>query len=162
MAGAAVIAGPGGSAVYRWTDGQGVVHFSDSPPAHAPADTRVLPLTSPPPPADAEADLFSVINQARRMAEERRARERARLEELRVRAELERAAARAPRPPEGGEDGADAVGRHYLVPLYAPFYRRFPRPDLREFPEGHPAYRPYPWRPARSTPRTGRLVPGRP
>ena len=160
MGGAAAVPGADSGAVYRWTDDRGVVHFSDSPPERPPPDTRVMPLPRLPPAAHPEAQPFSVINQARRMAEERRARERARLEELRARAEVERARAQAP-PLRGPEEGSGA-GRRYIVPLYPPAHRRFGRPDLREFPEGHPAYRPYRGpRPTTPPPRSGSLVPGR-
>jgi hypothetical protein len=147
-----------GPPVYRWTDEHGVVHFSDSPPQGPGSDARVLP---PPPSyraADPREEYFSIINQARRMAEERRARERARLDELRARAEIE-AAERDPGPP-GDAGEASESRRSYIVPVHPRFHRRGLRADFREFPEGHPAFRPHPWhRHPPSPPRAGRLVP---
>ncbi len=34
-------AGPAGAQVYKWVDGKGVTHYSDTPPPAAPAGTRV-------------------------------------------------------------------------------------------------------------------------
>ena len=147
-------------AVYRWTDEAGVVHFSDSPPRGPAPKVQTYPLMPPSAYSDPRQDFFSIINQAQRMAEERRARERARREELEARAELERARREA--YPPRSEEGRREESQGYLVPVFPRHLRRFPRTDLREHPFGHPAFSPHPRHRHKPSgppePRTGRLM----
>lgn len=65
--------------VYRWVDEDGVVHFSDLPPAVdvRTAESIEIPAFAPPARNVAE-DYYSVTNQLRRMREQRLALEKAR------------------------------------------------------------------------------------
>ena len=80
--------------VYRWVDEGGVTHFSDSPPAaqNAPqggVESLSLPDNFPVAanPAD---DYYSIINQWKRMREERNEKEKLALEQERLRLEQSR------------------------------------------------------------------------
>ena len=66
--------------VYVWRDATGVTHFSEEYPKNPPADIQTVELDAPPPGANSFDNYYSVVNQARRMAEERRKREREALE----------------------------------------------------------------------------------
>lgn len=76
---------------YTWVDGQGVTHFSDTPPAGR-ADARAVELESSRPlPAGLDIDYYSIPNQARRLERSRLEMERARAEKLEVRSALRNA-----------------------------------------------------------------------
>jgi hypothetical protein len=82
------------SRVYKWVDADGVTHYSESRPASPGTTHGTVELEPVPPPAsDLEADYYSVINQARRMQEERLERERVRASMMRAEAEARRAEA---------------------------------------------------------------------
>jgi len=70
--------------VYRWTDADGIVHFSDTRPENDSAETLVVRETTPED-YDPAADPYSIVNQAERLAEnrERLAKEREEREEIR-------------------------------------------------------------------------------
>ena len=83
------IAGPATAAVYKWTDANGRVIYSDQPP---PANVKVETLSAPPPPANpnamkelAQKDAELRQRQAQRVEGEKKA------EQARVDAELRRA-----------------------------------------------------------------------
>jgi hypothetical protein len=95
--------GPETKLLYQWIDAAGQVHFSDRPPVGAVDGVRVrevAPFTAPP--AAQGAVDYSVESQAKRLAEDRTAREAAREEARRQRegqalreAQLEAAKAQA-------------------------------------------------------------------
>jgi hypothetical protein len=83
------IAGPANAAVYKWTDANGRVVYSDQPP---PANVKVESLAAPPPPANpnavkelAQKDAELRQRQAQRVEGEKKA------EQARTDAELRRA-----------------------------------------------------------------------
>lgn len=68
--------------VYRWTDAEGVVHFSQTPPP-SDANASRLSLRDPRPPEDAPVeDIYDVAGQQARMQALREERERKRQERL--------------------------------------------------------------------------------
>lgn len=74
--------------VYKWTDAQGVTHYSEVPPS---ADNvKRIELAADPPTASPPQDYYSIANQARRLEQQR-------LERERLEAELEAARLRAQR-----------------------------------------------------------------
>ena len=78
--------------VYRWTDADGVVHFSQTPPPQG-ADASRLTLRDPEPPAPgAETDIYDVAGQQERMQALRDERERKRQERLERQRQAERQA----------------------------------------------------------------------
>jgi hypothetical protein len=66
--------------VYTWRDDDGVTHFSEERPENPPADIQTFELDVIRPAASAFDNYYSVVNQARRMEEDRRKRERDALE----------------------------------------------------------------------------------
>jgi len=91
-----------GEALYRWTDDQGQVHFSDRVPEMEGRPVQTLPMPETGTFTAPGDDRYSVMNQSRRMRAERQARETARrraylaeLEERRRLAEIAAAEARA-------------------------------------------------------------------
>ena len=66
--------------VYTWRDDNGTTHFSEEPPANPPADIQTIELDILRPSVSAFENYYSVVNQARRMEEDRRKRERDALE----------------------------------------------------------------------------------
>jgi hypothetical protein len=84
-----------GDVVYRWVDEDGITHFSDSPPAarttaQGDVESIALPENLPAAVNPAE-DYYSIVNQWKRMREERNEREKLALEEERLRLEQSRA-----------------------------------------------------------------------
>jgi hypothetical protein len=88
LMGIVTLAGAAGATeIYRWTDAEGVVHFSDSAPEGADAEALVVRDTTPPD-YDPGSDPYSILNQAERTAaalarveQEREEREEKRREE---------------------------------------------------------------------------------
>jgi hypothetical protein len=80
--------GPETKLLYQWTDAAGQVHFSDRPPVGAVDGVRVQEVSPfrAPPAAQGAVD-YSVESQAKRLAEDRTAREAAREEARRQREE---------------------------------------------------------------------------
>lgn len=66
--------------VYTWRNDNGVTHFSEERPEYPPADIQTIELDVPRPAANVFDNYYSVVNQARRMEEDRRKRERDALE----------------------------------------------------------------------------------
>ncbi|WP_200376194.1 DUF4124 domain-containing protein [Thiocystis violacea] len=64
--------------LYRWVDGQGQVNFSDQPPPTSTGPVEVQTLPAVPAAKTPADDRYSVVNQARRMEEERLQREQVR------------------------------------------------------------------------------------
>ena len=84
-----------GDVVYRWVDEGGVTHFSDSPPAaqntpQGGVESLSLPDNFPVA-ANPTGDYYSIINQWKRMREERNEQEKLALEQERLRLEQTRA-----------------------------------------------------------------------
>lgn len=80
----------GGDKIYRWTDDEGGVHFSDTPPAGtADVEINEIEMTEYDTSA-ADPERYSIVNQAERMAENRRRLEEDRLLEKQVRLEERR------------------------------------------------------------------------
>jgi hypothetical protein len=55
--------------VFRWVDADGVTHFADTPPPHAPAVSALVVPDRNPPDYDPATDPYSVLAQARRTRE---------------------------------------------------------------------------------------------
>lgn len=86
-------AGPAMAAkIYQWTDDEGVVHFSDTPPATgAPADIQEIEYMTFAS-EHVDSDEYSIINQLERMAEWRRQTEEERLAQRQLQLEEKRLA----------------------------------------------------------------------
>jgi len=91
-----------GDSLYRWTDDQGVVHFSDRAPATSDRPVETLSMPESAASASTDDDTYSVIKQVERMQAERRRRAHERrkaylqdLDERRRLAEVAAAEARA-------------------------------------------------------------------
>ncbi len=136
-----------GAEVYRWTDPNGVVHFGDHPPADpAAGDIQPVPLASfGSGPHDPRDEYFSVVNQARRMTEQRIQEEKAWRERLEAQATLERER-RASEIVQQSEPPAPPEPYIITHPGVHPWRWPFPYTDFAEHPGGHPAYSPY-WTP---------------
>jgi hypothetical protein len=112
--------------VYRSVDEQGVVTFSDQPPADSPADVIEIDVAAPEPDPQLEARLEAMRETTDRMAADRREREQ-------HRAELRALAAQDNPPPSEPET--------LVVERYLPtFVGGWQRPPLRP----HPPYQPLP------------------
>lgn len=81
-----------GAELFKWKDADGVTHYSDDPPPSSVTEFKSLEFqdssasgSKPSPGATADADYFSVINQAKRMEASRLERERLRLEKQKLR-----------------------------------------------------------------------------
>jgi len=145
-----------GAEAYRWTDPNGVVHFGDHPPPGSAAGD-VQPISFAPigsQPYDPREEYFSVVNQARRMTEQRIQAEKAWRERLEAQARLERER----RVTEAQQSEPPAAPEPYLFthPAVWPWRWPFPYTDFSQHPRGHPAYSPYwmprSWGPSRHAP----------
>lgn len=116
--------------VYQWTDAEGVMHFSDTPPAAQEAtafsETELLDFAG----EETDPDAYSIVNQLeamtawRRQAEEdRRAEKQLQLEEERLALEQETAQP----APVAGEDIYYPGSYFYPAGLYSPYYNRYPK-----------------------------------
>ena len=84
--------GANAATVYKWTDADGVVHFSDVPPDQSEIEEyREIPIASYDDP-DADPDKYSIINQVSRMEERRRLLAEHRLAEKQLQLEARRLA----------------------------------------------------------------------
>ena len=151
-------------ALYRWTDADGQVHFSDRAPAPgAPGAVEALPTPQYTEPG-LPAGHYSVVRQLQRMQAERLARERERRERERQARELalrereveaaERAADQADAPSSGGTPVW--ILPRPQRPRYRPGRPSHAVPYSGLWKPDHPAYRP-PTRPHR---RWGTDAPG--
>jgi hypothetical protein len=122
-----------GEAVYKWRDEHEVTHFSQKPPRKLPQDLEIIELDAPRPAPHALADYYSVINQARRMEEDRRKRERENL--------LRKLALQQARLESDNEYHEDDATDTTYIPVYG--YYRYPS---RAYPYRYP-YGKYPPRP---------------
>lgn len=147
-------------ALYRWTDAQGVPHFSDRPP-HTPSagvEQLVAPVYQAPA-LSADRDPYSILNQATRLEASRRQQaserlqrqEREREDELRRRELATRQ--QAEQPPAAPPFAV------YPRPVHPPpaHHPSRPGPSSRPWslwqPADHPAYRPH-TRPSSAVPRS--------
>lgn len=142
---------PAAGEVFRWTDANGVTHFSDEAPASV-VQPVVLQVPEFSKPTDPASDYYSIVNQSRRMEESRMAREKllaeqmAKLEELRL--ERERIALEAERE-RYREYGYPVVGWGGYYPRYRHPYRRsikdhslvrrYPKPIVDPYRSGYDA-----------------------
>jgi hypothetical protein len=142
----------GADNLYRWTDADGRVHFSDqAPPPATPALVERLPLPQYVDPG-VPAGHYSVTQQWRRLYEERLAREQERRERRREVQEL----ALRKREVEAAERAADSAAAPpplttpvWIAPRpHRPWHRPGkplrPAPDTGLWKPDHPAYRPPP------------------
>ena len=117
--------------IYRWTDENGVVNFSDTAPAARSSGVSTVAVEDTrPSDYDPEADIYNVAAQAERMQALREERER----EREGRRERERNAAQQQPAPSNWSTG-------YAVPAWwwGPGYGRPPpRPPERPTPEPYP------------------------
>jgi hypothetical protein len=116
--------------VYRWVDEGGVTHFSDSPPAaqdtvQGGVESIALPDNFPAA-ADPAGDYYSIVNQWKRMREERNEREKLALEEERLRLEQSRAELVAGQAASAAPAAVDTTP----VVVYGGFPRFDPRPYI--------------------------------
>jgi hypothetical protein len=93
----AALAAPAAAQIYRWTDSEGRVHFSNSTPPPGVKATVVDPNAKEVPPAPESTECYTIRCQGERMEERQRRRE---AEESRAAAER---AANAPKQPRGLE-----------------------------------------------------------
>lgn len=149
-------------ALYRWTDAQGQLHFSDQPPPTDGQPHEQLPLPSYTEPAlSPDQAPYSILNQARRLEAARRQMQRERLEQQQRDREfaLRRRALEAqheqpmPTPP-----AVHVVPRPPRPPVHVPGYRPpVGPPGSGLWQPDHPAYRPYPRPHPAPRPRAGRI-----
>ena len=140
---------PVGADVFRWTDANGVTHFSDEAPEGVvqPVVLQVHEFAKPSDPAN---DYYSIINQSRRMEESRMAREKlraeqmAKLEELRIERErialeAERERYRDYRYPTVGWWGYRPRYHHPYRPSIKRrgLVRRYPKPVVDPYSSGY-------------------------
>lgn len=118
--------------VYKWTDNQGVVHYSDKPPAAPASDLQTLDLPPLPPqdPARIAADQAALAastaalvqrqqaEEALRQRDEELALERAQLEAAREALKQEAAAAAQPAPVYAIYANSPSIPRAYRRNLY--------------------------------------------
>lgn len=129
----------GEQVVFTWVDGNGVTHFSETPPEDTSLESFEVRLEQAPAAGPAQdADHYSVLNQAQRMQQSRLEAERVKTERLQAEAEARRAAT-ASQPTVVYEDD-DTTGYYPLYPYYYG-YRPGYRPGLRP---GHRPVRPAP------------------
>jgi len=88
---------PAGAQIYRWTDAQGRVNFSNGTPPPGVKATVVDASAKEAPPAPESTECYTIRCQGERMEERQRRREAAEAKEFAERA------ANAPRPPRGLE-----------------------------------------------------------
>ena len=106
--------------VHRWTDGDGITHFSDTIPSSAALEISTLELDDDfPPVSDRVSNYYSITNQWERMKKERDTRNELSLEKERIR--VERAAALA----DAAQPIVEPANSRYL-PIYG-----FPRRGLQ-------------------------------
>ncbi|MFD2110942.1 DUF4124 domain-containing protein [Thiorhodococcus fuscus] len=136
-----------GEALYRWTDDQGQVHFSDRVPDREARSVQTLPMPETGTFVAPGDDRYSVMNQSRRMRAERQARETARrraylaeLEERQRLAEIAAAEARARQLDAEAQRARDPV---YVLPWgwsgRHPHHRRPPPPVPQLSPQSPPS-----------------------
>ena len=112
-----------GQSIYKWTDSDGTVHYSDKPPQAAPADLTTLDLPALPPqdPAKVAADQAAEV--ASTAATLKLLQAQLALQQQQLSLQLQQAELQAvttPAPAESGAtdmDSADAVSPVY--PIYA-------------------------------------------
>lgn len=121
-----------GDVVYRWVDEDGITHFSDSPPAaqNMPrGGVKSLSLPDNFPEAiNPNGDYYSIINQWKRMREERNEKEKLALEEERLRLEQSRTELAAR---EAASASTASVDTTPLV-VYGGYPRYGPSPFIRK------------------------------
>jgi len=133
---------PGWSArVYSWTDAEGIIHFSETPPDDIQLEVTVREI-EPAPATDAPGgdDYYSVANQAARMQARRLEMERIRAEILKAEAEARQAnadAAAAARA-QAAEPAEDHTSRYYPLYPWYPSYGNRPYPVYRDHPRFPP------------------------
>ncbi len=134
--------------LYRWFDNEGQLHFSDRPPVGDYEADRLQVPSFVPPVVSPEQDPYSILNQTRRLQEQREAIARERRERLekereyRLRQreiELQQQAQQAPAPPTV----VVYPRRHYRpLPVHPPRWPGYQRPNFGLWKPDHPAYRP--------------------
>lgn len=130
--------------VYRWVDADGVVHFSDKPPASAQAGVTTMAVDSQPPASyDPDEDRYNVEATAART-------QALRDEQAQAREARRQQNATAPSVVQYPQSQAYAVDYGYLPPYNRPGFR----PPLR--PRPPPPSRPEPERPPTDTLRPPR------
>ena len=129
-------------AIYRWVDGNGVTQFSETRPEPAPPGLEELAQPDEPPPPAHEDDYYSVLNQARRMEEQRRVLEKEKAVREAQRIARQNAALQNQEPDYPPPDRGYYYGTPYYYPNrpghpshpIAPPVRPEPRPSSRVLP----------------------------
>ena len=135
--------------LYRWFDSEGQLHFSDRPPVGGYEADRLQVPSFVSPAVPPEQNPYSILNQTKRLQEQREAIARERRERLerereyRLRQreiELQRQTQQAPAP-----STVVVYPRRYYRPLPAnpPHWPNYQRPNLGLWKRDHPAYRPH-------------------
>ena len=125
--------------IYKWVDERGEVHFSDALPAGKAKDVKVLEVARIPDVVPGNPSYyFSVTNQARRLEEQRLARDKALAEKRKLQAE--RRWLEEQQPVDPSPDSPATAVSVYPAPYYRPFRPWSPRIE-RRYPDDHPAYR---------------------
>lgn len=143
-----------GDVVYRWVDEDGITHFSDTPPAAqntAQGGVESIALQENLPAAvNPAGDYYSIVNQWKRMREERNEREKLALEKERLRLEQSRA--------ERAASATVVAVNTTPAVVYGGVPRFGPRPFLRK------KYKYHGWQPVlfHGTPRRDYTPPSQP
>ncbi|MDA0824149.1 MAG: DUF4124 domain-containing protein, partial [Proteobacteria bacterium] len=115
--------------IHSWVDGDGVTHFSDSPPAVAVEGATTLVLNDVPPSVDeASSDYYSIVNQWQRMSAERDKKTATSLARARIRADHAAALSYDDEPYQG-------ISEPRYFPAYGFPYRHVGRRNIGYHPE---------------------------
>ena len=133
--------------LYRWFDSEGQLHFSDRPPVGGYEADRLQVPSFVPPAVPPEQNPYSILNQTKRLQEQREDVARKRQERL----EKEREYRLRQREIELQQQAQQAPAtvviyprRYYRpLPVHPPHWRNYQRPNLGLWKRDHPAYRPH-------------------
>ena len=103
--------------VYKWTDADGIVHFSDVPPVNAPQESTEQIIFDDFEPVNLEETGYSIIEQAQQISEMRRQETEARLVARQLQLEAQRLANEVEISRMQQEQAPTVV--HQVSPLYS-------------------------------------------
>ena len=114
--------------IHKWVDSDGVTHYADAPPEAATSPVTRIDLPETTQAADS-SDYYSIINQWRRLHQERLELERIRLEQARIKSLRESA-----EPAVVVIEQSDEIRPIVIYPKYRPRYRRVHRRHKHQSP----------------------------